>query len=313
MEIIEYKSNGHPDTLTDLIVEACAGALDEYYIQKYGVVLHYNVDKAMFLAGDVKIWFGGGKIIKSPEFILGGQISNLTLDLRKYLSRVIKKTLNKYLPRLKKINISIKCNNVSQALSDICGKDAILANDTSFGVGYFPPSKNEKTVLSIKSELDKIIKKQDIPIGELYKIMLVPDCIYISAPLFAGRVKNKKKYLIYKVEIEARLHKFGKIIFNPDTDADSYYMTLSGSSIECGDDGQVGRGNRFNGLITPCRPMTIEAYHGKNNRNHTGKIYSRWAFEKAKELYKKTGKYTEVVLVSIIGKPITEYRMYVKQ
>ena len=30
-EIIEYKSEGHPDTLTDLIVEECATFLDFYY------------------------------------------------------------------------------------------------------------------------------------------------------------------------------------------------------------------------------------------------------------------------------------------
>ena len=30
-EIIEYKSEAHPDTLTDLIVEECATTLDNYY------------------------------------------------------------------------------------------------------------------------------------------------------------------------------------------------------------------------------------------------------------------------------------------
>jgi DNA modification methylase len=73
---------------------------------------------------------------------------------------------------------------------------------------------------------------------------------------------------------------------------------------------QVGRGNRYNGLITPCRPMTMEAYYGKNNKNHIGKIYQKWAFEKAKELYEQTGKYTEVILIGKIGKPITDYEIY---
>jgi S-adenosylmethionine synthetase len=59
--------------------------------------------------------------------------------------------------------------------------------------------------------------------------------------------------------------------------------------------------------------MTIEAYHGKNNKNHVGKLYSKWAFERAKELYEKTGKYTEVILVSKIGKPITDYEEYINE
>ena len=41
-----------------------------------------------------------------------------------------------------------------------------------------------------------------------------------------------------------------------------------------GDDGSVGRGNRANGLITPCRPMSMEASSGKNPINHVGKIYN---------------------------------------
>lgn len=39
---------------------------------------------------------------------------------------------------------------------------------------------------------------------------------------------------------------------------DIVYLTVTGTSAECGDDGQVGRGNRANGLITPYRPMTLE-------------------------------------------------------
>ena len=33
-EVIEYKSNGHPDTLTDNVVEECATYLDKYYKEK---------------------------------------------------------------------------------------------------------------------------------------------------------------------------------------------------------------------------------------------------------------------------------------
>ncbi|TGT59760.1 methionine adenosyltransferase, partial [Mesorhizobium sp. M2E.F.Ca.ET.166.01.1.1] len=52
------------------------------------------------------------------------------------------------------------------------------------------------------------------------------------------------------------------------------YLTVTGTSAEAGDDGQVGRGNRVNGLITPCRPMSLEAAAGKNPVSHVGKIYN---------------------------------------
>lgn len=310
VEIIEYKSNGHPDTLTDLIVERCASALDEYYIGKYGKVLHYNVDKAIFLAGNADVKFGGGRIIKPSCFILGGQVSNLDEELEEYLTRIIKSTIKSFLPNLYEFNVEIRCNNVSRSLEYISENKDILCNDTSFGVGYYPYSENEKKVFAIRDVLDDMIKRQEIPIGELYKIMLTPKGIYISAPLYAERVYSREQYAMWKKIIEKKLKNFGKVIFNPDFENGFPYLTLTGSSIECGDDGQVGRGNRFNGLITPCRPMTMEAYHGKNNRNHIGKIYQRWAFEKAREIYEKTGKSVEVIIVGKIGCPIKDYELY---
>ena len=311
-EIIEYKSSGHPDTLTDLVVEECATYLDKYYLFTYNKILHYNVDKALFCAGDAKINFKEWKIIKPPCFILGGQVSKITKNLKCGLTDVIHETIKKYLPNLKQFKIEIRCNNVVQNLSNIAKSEIILANDTSFGVGYYPYSKAEQTIFAIKKELDKMIVLQQIPIGELYKIMYTPKTISISAPLYVQRTYNREMYANYKKEIEKKLYKYGKIIFNPDFENGFPYLTLCGSSIECGDDGQVGRGNRYNNLITPCKPMTIEAYHGKNNKNHVGKLYQKLAFERAKEIYSKTGKYTEVILVSKIGNSIEDYEEYIK-
>jgi S-adenosylmethionine synthetase len=310
-EIIELKSNGHPDTLTDLIVESCATGLDKYYNKKYGKILHYNVDKAVFLAGNAKVEFGGGNILKSPCFILGGQVSNFDSQLKKELKLVIKNTIHHHLPNLHKFRIEIRCNNVSSNLLNISENKEILCNDTSFGVGYYPFSKNENKVFAIRDTIDRMIKEQIIPIGELYKIMLTPKGIYVSAPLYAQRVHSREEYAMYKKKIENELKQYGNVVFDPEFEHGFPYMTLTGSSIECGDDGAVGRGNRYNGLITPCRPMTMEAYCGKNNKNHIGKIYQRLAFEKAKEIYEQTGKSVEIIIVGKIGCPINDYELYV--
>jgi S-adenosylmethionine synthetase len=53
--------------------------------------------------------------------------------------------------------------------------------------------------------------------------------------------------------------------------AGAVYLTVTGTSAEAGDDGEVGRGNRVNGLITPYRPMSLEAAPGKNPVTHVGK------------------------------------------
>lgn len=307
-EIIEYKSNGHPDTLTDLVVEACATALDDYYLKTYRRVLHYNIDKAVFLAGNVEVHYGGGTIIKLPCFILGGQVSNLD-GSRVVLKTTIVDTVRKYLPNLGRFRIEIRCNNVSRNLDDIARNEQVLCNDTSFGVGYWPFSDNERKVLALRDQFDEMVQKQEIPIGECYKIMLTPRGIVVSAPFYAQRIRNHEEYAAYKQQIEETLN----VTFNPDFDSGFPYMTLSGSSIECGDDGQVGRGNRYNGLITPCRPMTIEAYSGKNNRNHIGKLYSKLAFEKAKQTYEATKKPTQVIMVGRIGTPLDTPEIYIEE
>ena len=55
---------------------------------------------------------------------------------------------------------------------------------------------------------------------------------------------------------------------------DGIYLSLLGTSAEDADSGQVGRGNRVNGLISVNRPMGTEAAAGKNPVSHVGKIYN---------------------------------------
>jgi len=84
------------------------------------------------------------------------------------------------------------------------------------------------------------------------------------------------------------------------------YLTLTGTSAEGGDDGNTGRGNRVNGLITPNRQMSLEATAGKNAHSHVGKIYNVAAKKMAERIYEETGGLKEIYvrLLSQIGRPI---------
>ena len=86
------------------------------------------------------------------------------------------------------------------------------------------------------------------------------------------------------------------------------YLTVTGTSAEAGDDGEAGRGNRANGLITPYRPMTLESVAGKNPVTHVGKLYNVAARRAAASLVTELPDLTaaEVYLVSRIGAPIAE-------
>ena len=88
----------------------------------------------------------------------------------------------------------------------------------------------------------------------------------------------------------------------------SYYLTVTGTSAEAGDDGQVGRGNRANGLITPNRAMSLEAVCGKNPLNHVGKLYNIAAQQNAEQIVSECQaiEAAQCCLVSQIGQPITE-------
>jgi S-adenosylmethionine synthetase len=104
---------------------------------------------------------------------------------------------------------------------------------------------------------------------------------------------------------------FEAVVNAADGDApDSVYLTVTGTSAEAGDDGQVGRGNRVNGLITPYRPMSLEAVAGKNPVSHVGKLYNVAATRMAARLVAGIEEVEEACcfLASRIGAPVTEPR-----
>jgi S-adenosylmethionine synthetase len=97
------------------------------------------------------------------------------------------------------------------------------------------------------------------------------------------------------------------ISVNAADTTESVYLTVTGTSAESGDDGEVGRGNRITGLITPCRPMTLEAAAGKNPVSHVGKIYNVVARQIAELLAASPAiARAECLMVSRIGAPVTE-------
>jgi S-adenosylmethionine synthetase len=71
IEIVERKGIGHPDTICDSIADRFALNLSQYYLKKYNQIFHFNVDKALLVAGEAKTRFGGGKILKPMEIFFG--------------------------------------------------------------------------------------------------------------------------------------------------------------------------------------------------------------------------------------------------
>ena len=194
-----------------------------------------------------------------------------------------------------------------------------FSNDTSCGVGYAPLSPLEKAVLEAEQFLNSRGYKKDHPeTGEDIKIMgLLQDNQYTLTAGIAfidAHLKNIEDY-ISKKEIAQNIISAQIRSTLPDADVrvntgdnyenESIFMTVTGTSAESGDDGEVGRGNRANGLISPYFPMTMEAVCGKNPLTHTGKLYNWIAMEISEEVARMPDvKKCYCYLVSRIGNPV---------
>jgi S-adenosylmethionine synthetase len=141
----------------------------------------------------------------------------------------------------------------------------------------------------------------------------------IAAAMISHLVRDRGEYLAVKEEIREKVLDLASKIA-PDYEVNVYvntgdkpekdivYLTVTGTSSEHGDDGMTGRGNRANGLITPLRPMSLEATAGKNPVNHVGKIYNVVANDLAKTIYNEVKDIKEVYvkILSQIGRPIDD-------
>lgn len=129
-------------------------------------------------------------------------------------------------------------------------------------------------------------------------------------------VNSVEEYEEIKAKAKAKVEELAKEyadgyeieVFVNTADSDNcIFLTVSGTSAEMGDDGSVGRGNRANGLITPFRPMSMEATSGKNPINHIGKLYNILANIIANDVAKIEGvNECHVRILSQIGKPVNE-------
>lgn len=330
VEIVERKGKGHPDSLCDGASEELSVALSEIYRRETGRILHHNVDKAVLVGGSSEADFGGGKVIDPALlYIVGratGDIQGKNLIDRPALETRIKDWMMGQLAHIRKEHLEVKLliRSGSKDLTNIFSDNDVppMANDTSLAVGYAPLSQLERLVLETEKFLNSPAGKEKFPaLGEDIKVMGVRKGqainLTIAAAFVASEIKDRTAYESVKREIVNYL-KQGfvqqyttrpvEIVINHADTADSVYLTVTGTSAEAGDDGQVGRGNRANGLITPCRPMSLEAVAGKNPVSHVGKIYSIMSQLIADRIVATLPEATQVYvyMVSQINEPITE-------
>ncbi len=337
VELVERKGLGHPDYIADSAAEAASKALCRYYIKEYGMILHHNLDKVLLVGGQANPVFGGGEVIQpiyilvsgraTTEVIRNGRIEPIPVGT--IVVKAVKDWIRhnfRFLDPDSHVVVDYRIGKGSVDLVEVfkARAKAPLANDTSIGVGYAPLSTLEKLVFQTERMLNSREFKEKLPaVGEDIKVMGLRKNksieLTIAAAMISSQLRDVDEYVNVKEEVRERILDLASKIAS-DYDVRVYintadmvekgivYLTVTGTSAEHGDDGATGRGNRVNGLITPMRPMSLEATAGKNPVNHVGKIYNVAASLIARKIYEQVKGVREVYveLLSQIGRPIDD-------
>lgn len=331
-ELVERKGTGHPDSICDAIMEQVSVALCREYLATFGRILHHNIDKGLLVAGRTEPRLGGGVVTEPMRLVFGDRATAEYKGKRIDVGAIAEAGAQDWLRRnlrfvdpQRHLVFQNELKEGSPELTDIFERDVIGANDTSAAVGYAPLTETERIVFATERYLNSAEFKATFPeAGEDVKVMGYRrdrDLLLTVALAFVDRfVPDAETYFARKEQIHIALEEYLareqrtldritvtiNTLDDPARGAGGMYLTVLGTSAEGGDCGQVGRGNKVNGVIALNRPMSTEAAAGKNPVSHVGKIYTLLTHRMAAEIYASVPGLREVYvwLCSQIGRPI---------
>ena len=332
IEICERKGLGHPDYICDSIMNQVSIALSKEYQRRFKSILHHNIDKGLLVAGHTEVRFGGGEVKKPMLLIFGDRatisVGGESVDIEDIAIRTAKDWFRKnmrFIDPDQHLNCQVEINSGAEELTDIFqrGGKFLGANDTSAAVGYAPMTRTERIVLATERHLNSRPFKREYPeTGEDVKVMGLRDgdklCLTVAMSFVDRFIDGEGQYFRRKAEVLDEINGFvksktrmkAKVQLNTldqrGRGVNGVYLTVLGTSAEAGDSGQVGRGNRVNGIMPLNRPTSSEAAAGKNPVSHVGKIYNVLTYHVADSIYRKVPGIKEIYvwMLSEIGRPI---------
>ncbi|MDP3014616.1 MAG: methionine adenosyltransferase, partial [Candidatus Subteraquimicrobiales bacterium] len=281
--------------------------------------------------------FGGGRVVEPMLLVIGDRATSVVNGEEISVGEIAINTAKSWLrTNLRFVNpeehfcFQNELKPGSPELVDVFlrSKGLLGANDTSAAVGYAPLSPTENMIKKVEKRLNSKEFKEKFPeTGEDIKVMGFRDerklHLTIAMPLIDRFIDSEKSYFCKKEEIQEYIEDFVEqektdrldevYIYLNTLDEKGrgmggMYLTVLGTSAENGDSGEVGRGNRVNGVIALNRPMGTEAAAGKNPVSHVGKIYNFLTHKIAGEIYREVEGIQQVYvwLCSQIGKTIDQ-------
>ena len=331
VEIVERKGIGHPDSICDGVAESVSRALAQAYLERFDTVLHFNTDESQLVAGTAAPAYGGGEVLEPIYLLVVGRATKRYEGQRFPAERIALEAAREYLdttfPHLdaeSDIIVDVQLGEGSGDLQTVFGEQGAvpMANDTSYGVGHAPLSETEQIVYQTERGITGEYAAENPVAGQDVKVMGKREGDHIDVTVAVAMIDAHVHDIDdYRTAVEdvreyvtslAREYTDRDVTVHVNTaddyDEQSIYLTTTGTSAEQGDDGSVGRGNRANGLITPNRPMSMEATSGKNPVNHIGKLYNLLSTEIARSVVADVDGIRELQLrlLSQIGSPIDQ-------
>jgi S-adenosylmethionine synthetase len=345
LEIVERKGKGHPDSICDAVMDRISVNLSGEYLERFGTILHHNTDKCLLVAGEAAGIFGGGMMVNPMLLVIGDRATfeaeGEEVDVCGIAIDTATSWFDENLRFVKPehVDYQVELKPGSSELTDIFrrGGELLGANDTSAAVGYAPLSFTERMVLDAEKNLNSPSFKEQYPeSGEDIKVMGVRRGrnfdMTVAMPLIDSFVESEEHYFRMKDDLMDAIQAYisgyleeNKVSLNtslkmnnldvPGRGLEGIYTTVTGTSAEDADCGQVGRGNRVNGIISLNRPASSEAAAGKNPVSHVGKIYNILSHRIADRIYTSVPDVEEayVWLLSDIGVAIDQPKVAAAQ
>jgi len=322
IELVERKGIGHPDSLANIIANDFSNRYSRHCLERFGAIPHHWADKVTIGGGKAEIRFGSSvrlEPIKAFQFgRMTQSVGDQPIDIDGLFEESVYSVMSRIFPGMD-LRGAVDCKTLTHegagpdhpkefyspsTTQDVSGTQIEpKSNDTMIMTAYAGFSPMDILTIELENMLNSEGFKERYP-GTGYDVKVltarhgsdvdVTACI----PFIAERTPSFEYYSralrMIREEVYERLRALypsHNITFNLNTKdfGEHAYLTLFGTSADKGGWGAVGRGNQFNGLITPTREMSIEAPSGKNPTHHSGRLYSEAAFRISRDIFRECG------------------------
>ncbi|MGL5856960.1 MAG: methionine adenosyltransferase [Angustibacter sp.] len=340
VEIVERKGIGHPDTLADALAERMSVAYSRYCRDEFGAVLHHNLDKLYLRGGHARTSLGTFEMTEPTVLVIGGRVSTgfagQPVDHRGLFEHVATDYLTTVLPHFdadKWLRIEHATTDRSrfptwfrpESLDDLPELRHPTSSDTVAVTSWWPHTPTERTVLAVERYLNQeAAGPRYTHLGQDIKVMACRHGrrldITVNVAVHPDAAPTVNAYESVLTLLHSELQQVATESAAGDLDpwlhlnttqtnphrGKRQYLLGSGTCLEFGEEGFVGRGNGASGLIAVHRPKSVEAPYGKNPTYHSGKVYTLYAEQISRAIHHAHDVGATVTIMANHSTPLRE-------